>query len=67
MSIKNLLFIYNGQLINNYKLSIEQIANSIDKQRKIIDILVSENTSNNSIEKNDFEKEKISIIGKMLF
>ena len=61
MSIKNLLFIYNGQLINNYKLSIEQIENSIDKQRKTIDILVSENTSNNSIEKNDFEKEKISI------
>ena len=65
MSIKNLLFIYNGQLINNYKLSIEQIANSIDKQRKIIDILVSENTSNNSIEKNDFEKEKISIKEKI--
>ena len=65
MSIKNLLFIYNGQLINNYKLSIEQIANSIDKQRKTIDILVSENTSNNSIEKNDFEKEKISIKEKI--
>ena len=28
---------------------------------------ISENTSNNSIEKNDFEKEKISIIGKTLF
>ena len=28
---------------------------------------ISENTSNNSFEKNDFEKEKISIIGKMLF
>ena len=40
ISIKNLLFIYNGQLINNYKLSIEQIANSIDKQRKIIDIFI---------------------------
>ena len=65
MSIKNLLFIYNGQLINNYKLSIEQIANSIDKQRKTIDILVSENISNNSIEKNDFEKEKISIKEKI--
>ena len=65
MSIKNLLFIYNGQLINNYKLSIEQIANSIDKQRKIIDILVSENKLYYQNEKNDFEKEKISIKEKI--
>ena len=65
MSIKNLLFIYNGQLINNYKLSIEQIANSIDKQRKIIDILVSENKLYYLNEKNDFEKEKISINEKI--
>ena len=28
---------------------------------------ISENTSNNSFENNDFEKEKISIIGKTLF
>ena len=65
MSIKNLLFIYNGQLINNYKLSIEQIANSIDKQRKIIDILAYENKSYYLNEKNDFEKEKISIKEKI--
>ena len=65
MSIKNLLFIYNGQLINNYKLSIEQIANSIDKQRKIIDILVYENKLYYLNEKNDFEKEKISIKEKI--
>ena len=65
MSIKNLLFIYNGQLINNYKLSIEQIANSIDKQRKTIDILVYENKLYYLNEKNDFEKEKISIKEKI--
>ena len=65
MSIKNLLFIYNGQLINNYKLSIEQIANSIDKQRKTIDILVYETKLYYLNEKNDFEKEKISIKEKI--
>ena len=54
----NLFYIYNGNLIDK-KLSFENLANSIDKERKVMDVLVYKDILNN------FENEKVIIKEKL--
>ena len=54
--IKDLYFIYDGKTINNLELKINEIANSNDKKKKEMNVLVdelNENRSNNSLIKSN--------------
>ena len=61
-NIGNLCFLYGGQIINKH-LTFIQLANSIDRQRKIISIIVTDNYNNSNtfavLNENKKLKEKL--------
>ena len=68
IDVNNLLFIYNGNQINK-ELTFEEQANSFDKIRNQINVLVSENFNKdniNNIIKNDLLKKGKEILSKHL-
>ena len=67
-NIEDLCFLYGGKLVNN-NLDFISIANSIDKQRKIISIVVTDNSKDNNselIKENKELKEKLIKANKAL-
>ena len=49
MDISKLYFIYNGNIIDDNNLILNEIINEEDKRRKILNILVNENDENDEI------------------
>lgn len=64
-----LLFLYNGQNISNSNLTFIELANTVDKTRKIMSIIVINSSDNNDslIQKEDIElKEKLNKANKTI-
>lgn len=62
-------FIYSGQIISNYNLTFIELANSIDKTRKTMSIIVTDSSNNNdalTLEENRELKEKLNIANKTI-
>ena len=68
-SKEKLNLLYNGRIVSNYNLTLMELANSVDKKRKSMSIIATDNCNNNDtltqIEKSQL-KEKLNKANKTI-